>query len=135
MENQKYPTEFGEYIKKRLSHYNIECSIEAGRLLLQASVKDVYNVISFLQHDTHCQFERLENIFSMQEAKGERFLCYVLHSMEKKFSMIVKVKVLRSVRSVAEIYKSAHWLEREIWERHDVLFEEHKDLRRLFLEN
>lgn len=137
MQSENYLSEFGEYIKKRLSHYPIVSSIENGLLLIQANAADLYNIISFLQHDTYCQFERLENLFPFKKANdnAQLTLYYVLNNMEKKISVIVKVAVAQKVRSITEVYKSAHWLEREIWEKHNVLFEGHKDLRHLFLEN
>ena len=137
MQSENYLSEFGEYIKKRLSHYQITSSTENGLLVIQVNAADLYNIISFLQHDTYCQFERLENLFSFKKGRdaGKLALHYILNNMEKKISVMVKVTVTQSVRSITEIYKSAHWLEREIWEKHQVLFEGHKDLRRLFLEN
>ena len=105
-------------------------------LCLQVSSRDVYNILSFLQHDTHSRFERLENIIFMrnqQEGENEKnTVLYVLSSLEKKVSLHIKTDVQREVRSVTDIYKSAGWLERAVWEESGVLFLDHRDMRHLF---
>ena len=136
MQDENYSQEFGEYIKKRLSHYPIEYHDKQGILTLIIAEKDLYNVLSFLQHDTHCRFERLENIYvaAYESLKKKTVLRYVLQNMQKQISILLETAVVDSVRSVTEIFKSAHWLEREIWEKHNILFEGHKDLRRLYID-
>ena len=45
--------------------------------------------------------------------------------------MKVKLDSLNRLSSVSSVFKSASWLEREVWDLFGIFFSEHSDLRRI----
>jgi NADH-quinone oxidoreductase subunit C len=59
-----------------------------------------------------------------------------LYSIPYNFSIMLKVVIPRDnpvIRSVASIWKTANWHEREIFDLFGVQFQNHPDLRRILL--
>ena len=71
------------------------------------------------------------------EIPGKIFLVYHLYSMSRGHRIVIKVEDLpragASVPSVAEIWPTANWHERECYDFFGVNFEGHPDLRRILL--
>ena len=66
--------------------------------------------------------------------KENRFeLIYCL--LSTKYNSRIKIKTfvdeLTPVESIVDLYQSANWLEREVWDMHGVYIEQHPDLRRI----
>ncbi len=70
-------------------------------------------------------------------ARAPRFdVVYHLHSIKLGHRLRVKVATGEpnpSVSSVAELWKSANWLERECYDMFGILFDGHPDLRRILM--
>lgn len=125
--------ELSGYVKKRLNSYNLTFSFDLHGLTIQAQKKDLFNVISFFHHDTYCQFQSILNMYVAQTKGHETsFLMYVLMSYEKKIIIKIAVPISQFMLSVSDLYKSAAWLERELWESKGIIFVGHRDLRYLF---
>jgi NADH-quinone oxidoreductase subunit C len=61
---------------------------------------------------------------------------YTLYSIPFNISIQLKVILERTnpeIESVSSIWKSADWLEREIFDMYGILFIKHKDLRRILM--
>jgi len=77
----------------------------------------------------------LIDIFAVDfPGKKERFqLFYYLLSV--KYNIRIKLKTeldeLTLISSISNIYKSACWMEREVWDMNGIFFEDHPDLRRI----
>jgi len=122
-----------DYIVRRLSNYNLKVSYENKDIEIHASEESLYNVLSFLHHDTHCQFEQLLDLIVLDCPDHEkRFdLIYVIRSLKNNQRLRVLIRVNTETASVSEIYKNAAWLEREAWEMFGIFFKNSRDLRRL----
>jgi NADH-quinone oxidoreductase subunit C len=72
-----------------------------------------------------------------QVPPGERFeVIYVLYSNRHKEYIRLKVRVAESgekVPSVVSVWKSVNWAEREVYDMFGIEFEEHPDLRRIYM--
>jgi NADH-quinone oxidoreductase subunit C len=122
-----------DYILKRLSNYDLSIVYENNEIEIKTPESSLYNVLSFLQHDTHCQFEQLLDLIVLDCPTSEnRFdLIYVLRSLKNNQKIRILTSVNSEVISVSEIYRDASWLEREAWEMFGVFFKNSRDLRRL----
>lgn len=94
-------------------------------------------VMLFLRDDTALQFDFLQNLTAVDWPKDARIQCvYHLYSYPHRHEVVVKVDVPREVPrvpSVATLWRSADWMEREQFDLLGVVFEGHPDLRRLLL--
>lgn len=81
------------------------------------------------------RFAQLLDIWGVDyPARDKRFeVNYMLLSIKLNTRLIVKVSLNEdeSVNSVTEIFSSAGWLEREVWDMYGVYFANNKDLRRI----
>lgn len=69
--------------------------------------------------------------------KEPRFeVVYHLYSLSKNHRLRLKIEVDEEdpkVPSVLSVWKSANWMEREVWDLYGIAFEGHPDLRRILL--
>ncbi len=96
-------------------------------------------VMTFLRDDELTCFEMLTDLtavdyLGVQEPRFQ--VVYHLLSLSKNQRLRVKVPVGESdprVPSVVNLWKSALWEEREVWDLYGILFDGHPDLRRILL--
>lgn len=101
----------------------------------------IFNVLSKL---SNIQLKSLIDITAVdlltwknesKSANQFRFLLnYVCLSYKYNFYIIIKKIIpseLQPIKSLTKIYKSANWLEREVWDLFGIVFFNHPDLRRI----
>ena len=115
--------------------------------------QDLHAVLSFLRHDADCDYNFLADITAVDylhtdPKKAEKAdwdphieLVYHLSSIRYKHTLVLKVKLdrwnngregeLPVVPSVAGIWRTADWHEREVFDLSGVEFSGHPDLRRI----
>jgi len=103
--------------------------LEAARLLA---------VLKFLKEDEGLKFEMCEDVTAIDEArKKNRFTAvYHIYSFKHNFRLRVKSNVddaSCSIDSVTTIYRSAEWYERETYDMFGIKFNNHPDLRRMYM--
>ncbi|MBT7311118.1 NADH dehydrogenase (quinone) subunit D [bacterium] len=90
-------------------------------------------VLKYLKESESC--EQLTDIIGVDyPEKTERFeVNYLLRSIANKSRINVKVAVEEGmdIPTVSDIYKSANWAEREVFDLYGVKFRNHPDLRRI----
>jgi NADH-quinone oxidoreductase subunit C len=90
-----------------------------------------------LRDDPDLQFALLADVAGVDAwPSAPRFLVvYHLVSIVHAARLRVKVRVDEhaAVPSVQDIWPSANWLEREVWDLMGIVFEDHGDLRRLLM--
>lgn len=105
-------------------------------LELTVSAHDLKKVLLFLKNNNKCQFSQLIDICAIDflGQKSNRFaLIYNLLSLHWGARLTIRVELaeLDSINSVVDLFPSADWLEREVWDTFGVFFKEHPDLRRI----
>jgi len=103
--------------------------VEPGRIV---------ELMRFLRDDETLRFEMLADLTAVDFPHREpRFeVVYHLYSIEKKHRVRIKAPVSASdcvIDSICEVWPSANWLEREVFDMYGIRFAGHPDLRRLLL--
>jgi NADH-quinone oxidoreductase subunit C len=96
------------------------------------------DVMRFLRDDTECQFDMLTDVTAVDYLGEEpRFeMVYHLYSVPKNKRLRVKARVgerAPEIATLCELWPSANWMEREVWDLYGIRFAGHPDLRRILL--
>ena len=106
----------------------------AGELSLRVKREDIQRVLTYLRDDVNGQFKQLVDICGVDyPEREERFeVVYNMLSLTHNFRIRVKVTTAGDpVPSVVNVFSTAGWFEREVWDMYGVAFEGHPDLRRI----
>jgi NADH-quinone oxidoreductase subunit C len=105
-----------------------------------AVVREFYllDVMRFLRSDPTLAFDMLSDVCAVDYLPRQpRFeVVYHLYSVAKNHRLRVKVQVdgqTPSVPSLVELWASANWMEREVFDLYGIRFTGHPDLRRILL--
>jgi NADH/F420H2 dehydrogenase subunit C len=108
---------------------------KSASTLLNIDEKMLKKVLFFLKLHTNSQYKLLLDIYSVDyPQKKSRFeITYMLLSVLYNSRIFIKINTYQDqmVDSVMDIYSSANWLEREIWDMFGIFFTGHKDLRKI----
>lgn len=100
--------------------------------IYKGNLKDA---LKYLKNTPECAFDILINLFCID--KVECFeLNYILYSSELNSKVIIACEIGREdkgIETVSDLYPSANWDEREIYDLFGVTFLLHPDLKRLLM--
>jgi NADH-quinone oxidoreductase subunit C len=118
---------------------------------IEASPLEIDKICTFLLESEEFKFDSLMNLSGVDDANGEKekdekgfdtikggtlSVWYHLESIELKHKITLKVSTEREnpeVASVAEIWRSSDWHEREAFDLYGIKFLNHPDLRRILM--
>jgi NADH-quinone oxidoreductase subunit C len=100
--------------------------------------EEIINICRFLKENL--QYNLLTDVTAVDYlGKVPRFMMvYHLYSIPNKERLRIKVPVAESdltIDSLVPIWKSANWLEREVYDLFGIIFNNHPDLRRILMPN
>jgi len=109
-----------------------------GELTIVIRKADILPVCRFLQSDPDLAFDSVRDICGADyQRSDDRFeVIYNIYSLKNNFRLRLKVRVGENdlhVSSVSGVWKGADWLERETYDMYGILFDDHPDLRRIYL--
>jgi NADH dehydrogenase (ubiquinone) Fe-S protein 3 len=123
------------FLKNILKTVIKEIRIHNNNLEIKTTPNNLCALLYFLQNHTLCQYKQLIDIAcSDVPGKQHRFsVNYLLLSLRYNTRLIVVVKTneVSPLPSTTVLYRSANWLEREVWDLYGVFFDLHPDLRRI----
>lgn len=125
------------YIKENFKQASLQTSITNDNLIVICPVEKIINFLTFLKQDTNLSFKTLIDLFAsdMLYLKQIRFeVVYNLLSYKLNSRITVKVcleSTKTQVPTVVNIFSSAGWYEREVFDMYGIYFENHPDLRRI----
>jgi NADH-quinone oxidoreductase subunit C len=100
--------------------------------------ENFYKVCETLYTNPSCYFDMLSCVTGVDNGvdAGKMEVLYHLYSIPFNQSLVLKVTLPREnpeVESVVSIWKSANWLEREVYDMFGIVFKNHPDLRRILM--
>ena len=127
--------ELGEIISAALPSDVIAADVALDELVLRVRADNLPAVMKHLRDNQHCLFKILLDVTAVDwPERPKRFdIVYNLLSVSHNQRIRVKAEVDADtvVPSVSEIFRSAGWYEREVWDLFGIMFADHPDLRRI----
>ena len=109
--------------------------IRHGQLYLNINCEDISEVLLFLKNNSHTKFRQLVDITAVDyPEQTERFkMVYLLISHEFNYRIVLSYHINENeiIPSITQIFPSANWMEREVFDMYGIKFKDHPDLRRI----
>jgi len=109
--------------------------IKHAHLYLNINCENLNEVLIFLKNNSATRFRQLVDITAVDyPEENERFkLVYLLLSHEFNSRIILSYSINENevIPSVTQIFPSANWMEREVFDMYGIKFKDHPDLRRI----
>jgi NADH-quinone oxidoreductase subunit C len=108
------------------------------QLSVNVPKETVVEVLKALKEDSNLQFNNLVDITAVDWYKEEgRFeVVYMLYSIPKKWRVRIKAVVENDdcrIPTVTPVFECADWYERETYDMYGITFDNHPDMRRLYM--
>ncbi|MFN3872881.1 MAG: NADH-quinone oxidoreductase subunit C [Ignavibacterium sp.] len=134
--------ELKELIQQKLNsafpEANLEFSEYKNEFCVKLDKKFIVSVCKLLKEDEDLQFLLSEDITAVDWAtRKNRFtVVYHIFSLKNKFRLKLKVDVDEkdcNIDSVSSVWRAANWQERECYDMYGIIFNNHPDLRRMYM--
>jgi NADH-quinone oxidoreductase subunit C len=127
--------DLGENVVKALDPDVSGFEVKLGQLIVQARAGAIARVLTFLRDDGACRFEMLVDLTAVDYPEREQRFEVVYNLLSLTHNQRIRVKVATDedtpVPSVASVFPTATWFEREVWDMYGVFFSDNPDLRRI----
>jgi NADH-quinone oxidoreductase subunit C len=124
-----------EHIAESIGDILVSREVQLNELVLTVRRDAIVEALTFLRDDSTADCKMLVDVCGVDyPSREERFeVVYNLLSLRQNHRVRVKVTTDEDtpVPSVAEVFSSANWFEREVWDLYGVFFADHPDLRRI----
>ena len=111
--------------------------IKHNQLYLEIDKDDLIDVVSFIKTNQETKFRQLIDLTAVDYPENnQRFeMVYLFLSHEFNQRIILKYSISENeiISSLTNIFPSANWMEREVFDMYGVSFKGHPDLRRILL--
>ena len=130
--------ELAELINRSVPYAAATLSAASGCAVLTVESAALAEVLRFLRDDPDQRYEMLVDVTAADHTalSGTIHVVYQLCSLSRNVRLMVKTIVPArqpAVPSVASLWRSANWAEREVWDMFGVRFDGHPDLRRILM--
>jgi NADH-quinone oxidoreductase subunit C len=125
-------------LKEKFPSVDFEVADYKNELTIKFNKSYIVDVCSFLKTDTELDFTLCSDITAIDwAARKNRFtVVYNIFSMKHNFRLRLKSDVDESdckIDSVSSVWRAANWQERETYDMYGIKFNNHPDLRRMYL--
>ncbi len=125
-------------LNDKFSGAEIEYSEYRGELTLQFDKKYIVEICKFLKEDPDLQYRLCEDITAVDWAKRKNRFTVVYHifTLKANHRLALKADVDESdctIDSVTSVWNTANWHERETYDMYGIKFNNHPDLRRMYM--
>ena len=122
-------------INSELTSKIIRSKIKHNQILITIDENNLIEVLLFLKTNTVTKFRQLIEVTAVDyPEKEQRFrMVYHLLSHENNSRIVIDyyIKENKIVPSITNIFPSANWMEREVFDMYGIEFKDHPDLRRI----
>lgn len=127
--------DLGELIAREIGPDVLAWAVVHGELMMTIERSSISRALSYLRDSETLQFSQLMDVCGVDYlGRTPRFdVVYNLLSLvyNKRIRLKVEVEEGMPVPSACEVYSSANWWEREVFDLYGIPFEDHPDLRRI----
>ncbi|HEX9253868.1 MAG TPA: NADH-quinone oxidoreductase subunit C [Ignavibacteriaceae bacterium] len=128
--SQKLQANFPE-AEFEFSEYRNEFNVKFNK-------KFVNPICRFLKEDSELEFLLCEDITAVDWAKRKNRFTVVYHifSLKHNFRLVLKADVDETdcaIDTVSSVWKTSNWQERETYDMYGIKFNNHPDLRRIYM--
>ena len=106
-----------------------------GQLAIEIDINDLYSTILYLKTNNKSKFRQLIDMTAVDYPENQRRfkIIYLLLSHEINHRVILSYSINESdqISSLTNIFPSANWMEREIFDMYGIKYNNHPDLRRI----
>ena len=131
----KFLIKIEKLINSELSSKILSSKIEFNELIFKISHSEILDIIQFLKYDERLKFKQLIDIAAIDYPnKEKRFeIVYLLLSIENnaRVKLSINFDTNENITSITQIFPSANWMEREVFDMYGIKFTNHPDLRRI----
>ncbi|KAG8839665.1 putative NADH-ubiquinone oxidoreductase 30.4 kDa subunit, mitochondrial [Serendipita sp. 405] len=123
---------YGAYLLSCLPKFIQQFSVVRDELTLYVAPSALKPTLLFLRDHTNCQFKQLVDISGADYPSRDKRFEVVYHLLSVRYQSRIRVKTyadeVQGVPSAVEVFNSANWYEREVWDLYGVWFIDHPDL-------
>ena len=127
--------DLGEQISLQLAGDVSDVRVAHGELMVTAAPEGLLKVLTLLRDDQNCQFKLLLDVTAVDFPDREQRFEVIYNLLSLKHNQRIRVKLPlkegQAALSAVEVFSSAIWFEREVWDMYGVVFSDHPDLRRI----
>src|ERR1043166_1509409 len=125
-------------LKSKFDFAVLDASEFLGQLSIRIDPDRVVEICTFLRDEPEEKYNYLSDLTCVHYPLGPGQpleVVYNLFSISRKRGWGVKAGLVegKSIDSVTDVWPSAHWMEREVYDLFGVTFKNHPDLRRILL--
>jgi NADH-quinone oxidoreductase subunit C len=125
-------------LKDKFPDIGFDISDYKDELTIKFAKKNVVSICKYLKEDGDLQFNYCSDVTAVDWLKRkDRFtVVYNIYSLKNNFRLRLKSDVDESdcaIDSVSSVWGSANWQERETYDMYGIKFNNHPDLRRMYM--
>ena len=127
--------DLNDFLLSKCSEHIISSEIENDQLSVLIVSSSIEQVTSILKNNNVCQFRTLIDITAVDFPSEEERFVVVYHYLSMQQNIRIRVKSAinegQIIPSITNIFPSANWFEREVFDMYGILFSNHPDMRRI----
>lgn len=125
-----------DYISQNFADIKVNLPIQHDNLIIYVAKEKIVDFLTFLRDDKELSFKILLDVFGadMLGIRNPRFeVIYNLLSLKLNNRITIKVALDENekVATVCDVFSTANWFEREVFDMYGIKFANHPDLRRI----
>ena len=128
--------EIFDSLKGKFGESILESKLDVLQPWIRIAPDKTKEICLFLRDDASMQFDYLSCLSGMDYNNGSLGIVYHLASIALKHKIVLKTICTKEnphVQSVSEVWGTANWHEREVFDLFGIVIDEHPDLRRILL--